>query len=291
MGTRGVAPLCLRQHDTDLDGELEWVGLYLRSTEPPQLLGFVLDGNAWYDLCPPAGEDEARGLGAYPACELETRDINGDGRIEIVVWGRVETNTDLLHIFSWDGTRYALLGIFEGPGGVRLANETGDTSDQVLVRLRPENGIAWEIVYAWDGTDYAWVWDRYTWFYPYRPHAYVDDSPLHALASFYLALADRDLPGAFGLLSPAAQAARSYDDWAVGFSTTLDVEVGAPRVVSQEEGWARVAAQVQAVDNVNGRVVTTLYDVEWQLIDTEAGWRLDSAAVDMLDQWEMPYYP
>jgi len=83
------------------------------------LAAFVLDGDAWYDLAAP--EKEKHGLGEHPACELEVRDLNADGRTEILVWGHAETNTDLLHIFVWDGTGYALLAFCLLRGGGRRA--------------------------------------------------------------------------------------------------------------------------------------------------------------------------
>ncbi len=291
VAARGITPVCLRWQDTDSDGEPEWIGLYLQQADPDRLLGFVLDDDIWYDLAPPEGEDAARGLGEYSTCELIVRDINGDGRIEIAVYGHAGARTALLHIFAWDGAHYALLGAFDGDGGVRLESDGSGLADAVVVRLRPEGDLVWEIVYTWDGTHYAWTWDRYAWFYLDRPHAYVDDTPLHVLASFYLALDDRDLPGAYGLLSATAQAARAYDEWAWGFNTTLGVEVGAAHIVTQEGGRAQVAAQVRALDNVDGRVVLTTYEVEWQVVETGEGWRLENGTTQILDQQELEYYP
>lgn len=286
----GVEPLCMRYEDTDADGQPEWVGLYIYPGPAPELRGFVLDTTSWYDLRPPESE-EAKGLGEIAACEMEIRDLNADGRVEIVVWGHTQTGADLLHIFVWEGTRYALLGGFEGKGGIRLENTDGDLAEEVVVRWRPEGDLVWEVVYTWDGAHYAWTWDRYDWFYLDRPHAYLTDSPLHALACFYLALDDRDLPGAYGLLSPQAQAARPYSEWASGFHTTLGAEVGAARVVSQAGSSAAVVAQVRALDNLNGRVIATVYSVEWQLMETAAGWRLESGTSQLLEQWEVRYYP
>jgi hypothetical protein len=284
----GVDALCLRREDLDGEGEPEWVGLYHLPGDPAQLLGFVIDGDTWQDIGPPEGSED--GLGEYPTCELQVGDINADGRVEIAVWGHAGTSTDLLHIFAWDGERYALLGAFEGEGGIRVEDANGDLSVDVIVRLRPEGDLVREIVYTWDGTHYAWTWDRYAWFFLDRPRTYVDDTPPHVVASFYLAVDDRDLPGAFGLLSPNAQATLTFDEWALGFSTTLAAEVGAPRVISQAGDRATVAAQVQALDNVQGRITATLYDVEWDVVETEGGWRLEGGTSEVLAQWEVPYY-
>jgi len=251
-------------------------------------LGFVIDGDTWHDIGPPEGSGE--GLGEYPTCELQVGDMNGDGRVEIAVWGHVGASTDLLHIFAWDGERYALLGAFEGEGGVRVEDANRDLAEDVIVRLRPEGDLVREIVYSWDGTHYAWTWDRYAWFYLDRPRIYVDDTPLHVVASFYLAVDDRDLPGAYGLLSATAQTSLTYEEWALGFSTTLEAEVGAPRVVSQIGDRATVVAQVQALDNVQGRIVATLYEVEWDVVESGAVWRLEGGASEVLSQWEVQYY-
>lgn len=286
----GVEPHCLRLEDTDADGQGEWVGLYLYPADPPELRGFVLDGDTWHDLLPTEGDEEDGTLGQFPTCELEVRDVNADGRVEIAIFGHAD-RSDLLHLFSWDEGRYALLAAFSGEGGIRMANLDGDLSDEVLVRFRPDGDLVWEVVYTWDGSHYAWTWDRFAWYYLDRPHVYRDDDPLNAVACFYLALDDRDLPGAYGLLSSSAQAARPYAEWAAGFNTTLEVEVGAARIVAQEGGRATVAAQVRAVDNVEGRVVLTYYAVEWQLLETVDGWRLESGATEVLDSWEVPYYP
>ena len=284
----GVEPLCLRWEDTDNDGEPEWVGLYLRPEEPPQLAAFVLDGEAWHDLRPL--EKEKHGLGEYPTCELEVRDINADGRIEILIWGHAEASIGLLHIFVWDGAGYTLLAPFEGSAGVRLENADGDLSDEVIIGYDAGDDLVWEAVYTWDGANYGWTWERYAWFYLDLPHAYHSDTPEHAVIFFYLAVDDCDLPGAYGLLSGSAQAAQPYEAWAVGFATTVAAEVGAVHELTRSEGVATVAAQVRAYDNVDGRIVATLWDVKWTVVRMDGGWWLESSTAEPLDSWELSYY-
>jgi hypothetical protein len=284
----GVEPLCLHWGDTDGDGEPEWVGLYLRPEELPQLAAFVLDGETWHDLRPL--EKEKYGLGEHPTCELEVRDVNADGVVEVLIWGHAGTSIDLLHIFAWNGTTYALLAPFEGKAGVRLENRDGDLADEVVVGYDAGDDLVWEAVYTWDGANYGWTWERYAWFYLDRPHAYRTDTPEHAVISFYLAIDDCDLPGAYGLLSPAAQSARPAEEWMVGFVTTVAVEVGAVHELDRSGDIATVTAQVRAYDNMDGRVVATLWDVEWTVVRTGAGWRLNSSTAEQLDRWEAVYY-
>lgn len=283
-----IDPLCLRWEDTDGDGQSEWLGLYHQPQETPQLRGFVLDGEAWYDL--QALEDEDYGLGMYPTCELEVRDINTDGKIEILIGGHAEGSIDLLHVFVWNGSEYTLLALFEGKAGIRVKDEDGDLSDEIAVGYKAGGNLAWEAVYTWDGANYGWTWGRYRWFYLDRPHAYLTDTPEHAVISFYLAVDDRDLPGAYQLFSPAAQTSSPYETWAAGFATTLTVEVDAVHELSRDGNTALVVAQVRAYDNVDGRVIATLWDVEWTTTLTDAGWRLQTVTTDQLDRWEASYY-
>ena len=317
----GAEPVCLRWEDLDNDGKPEWAGLYLRpgggqtppgtgaesgggqtplaETQPAtpqavepqpaaQLVGFVLDGETWHDLRPL--EKEQYGLGQYPTCELEVRDVNADGKVEILVWGHADVSTDLLHIFAWDGATYAMLAAFEGKSGVRLENADGDLADEVVVGYEAGKDLVWEAVYTWDGASYGWTWERYAWFYLDRPHAYQTDTPEHAVISFYLAVDDRDLPGAYNLLSPSTRAVQPAEEWMVGFVTTLGAEVGAVHELARSGDVASVIAQVRAYDSVDGRVVATMWDVQWTVVQTPDGWRLESATTTQLEQWEASYY-
>jgi hypothetical protein len=292
LAQASIEPLCLRWEDTDADGAPEWVGLYLLPSSPPRLAAFVLDGETWFDLRPLVKEpgETDYGLGEYPTCEMEVRDTNGDGRIEVLVWGHAETSTDLLHIFGWDGATYLLLGAFEGDMGVRLSNTDGDLADEVAVRYNAGSDLVWEAVHTWDGANYGWTWERYDWFYLDRPHAYLVDTPEHVVISFYLAVDDRDIPGAYGLLSASSQAAQAYEAWVAGFATTVAAEVGVVHERARSGDMASVAAQVLAYDNVDGRIVATLWDVEWAVVQAGGRWWLERANVVQLDQWELTYY-
>lgn len=292
LAARNVAPLCLRWEDTDGDGASEWAGLYLRPGEPPQLTGFVLDGAELHDLrpLPPEPGKPDYGLGEYATCEMEVRDVNLDGQVEVLIWGHAESSIGLLHIFAWDGTAYALLGAFQGNAGVYTADTDGDLIDEVFVRYTAGSGLAWEAIYTWDGHNYGWTRERYTWFYRDRPHAYPTDTPEHAVIAFYLAIDDRDIAGAYNLLSPSVRASHPYTEWAAGYAATVGAETGVVSERANDGNVATVGAQVLAYDNVDGRVVATLWDVEWTVVHTADGWRLASATTAQLETWDAPYY-
>jgi len=284
----GVHPLCLRWEDVDGDAEAEWVGVYARPAGDRRLGAFVLDREDWHELAPIS--ESRYGLGEQPVCRLDVRDVNLDGREEILVWGRGGTNTDLLHLFAWDGAGYELVASFEGNAGIRLEEDDGELGEEIVVGHRASEELVWQVVYTWDGVAYGWTWDRHAWFYSARPHVYDTSTPERAVISFYLAIDDRDLPRAFGLLTVVGQAATVYDAWVLGFATTMGVEASAVREIgANADGTRGVSAQVLAYDNVDGRVVATWWDVVWTAVSTGDGWRLQSVSSELLDSRELPH--
>jgi len=288
IASRSVDPICLQQGDADDDGIPEWVGVYLQPGDPGRLRGFVLDDTGWYDLQPPT--EEGGGMGTYPTCGLTIEDLNRDGRTELLIEGRLAGNVDLLHMFVWQGDGYGLLASFQGDVGVDARDTDGDLIPEIIARYHAGTGLAWEAVHTWDGSHYGWTWERYAWLHWDRPHALTSDQPRNAVISYYLALDGRDLPGAYDLLSGEAQGTEPYGGWAVGFSTTLGVEVGSVREIERTADTARVTAQVRAYDNEGGYAVGRMWDVTWNLTLEGNGWRLNDSTADLLDEWEAPYY-
>jgi hypothetical protein len=299
LASRGIDPFCLRWEDTDDDGEPEWVGLSLRLADPPQLEGFVLDGEDWHELramspgaaSPRAPAEVEHGLGTYPTCQLAVRDVNADGQTELLIWGHAADGVDLLHIFVWRGASYEMLASFRGDAGIELTDTDGDPTQEVVARYDAGGGLAWEQVHTWDGSHYGWTWERYAWLYADHPHAYLIDTSEHAVISFYLALDGRDLPGAYDLLGSAAQGAQPYAEWAAGFDTTLAVEVGSVQVTGRAGDSATVTAQVRSYDNLEGYVIGRLWDVTWTLVREEGAWQLQQGSSEQLDRWEATYFP
>jgi hypothetical protein len=289
LNAQGIDPLCLRWEDADGDGQAEWIGLYLRPTEPTRLEAFVFDGETWHELR--ALENEEHGLGRHAVCKLDVQDVNDDGRVEILIQGHAEDNIDLLHIFVWADVRYDLLASFRGDAGINVENVDGELGREIIVRYDAGKGLAWEAIHSWDGANYGWTWERYDWLYSDHPHAYLTDSPEHVVTSYYLALDDRDLPGAYSLLSLETRSSQPYQIWAAGFDTTLAIEVGSVHQTAHTGDSATVTAQVRSYHNLDGYIVGRLWDTTWSVLYEGQFWRLQSATSQELDQWEAPYYP
>jgi hypothetical protein len=103
-------------------------------------------------------------------------------------------------------------------------------------------------------------------------------------------LDDRDLHGAYELLSTEARATQPYETWAGGFDTTLGVEVGSVLEVERAESRATVTAQVRSYDNIDGYIIGQLWDITWSVVREDDVWLLDSARQEALSHWEAPYF-
>ncbi len=287
--------ICLRYEDTTGDGTPEWLGVAHQNTTPPRLSAFVLTTDGYYPLEPASPEDGKPdvGLGQYPTCEVEVRDVNADGMPEIAIFGHADRNETLLHLFAWNGEGYRRLGFFAGDAGVRFVNLDGDLEEEIWEGYRERNApsLAWYVIFTWEEQTYGWTSDRYGWYALNRPQTYPTHKPEYAVISFYLALDDRDLPGAYSLLSP--QEGRTYETWAHGFATTVQVGVGSVHVIpgTESENSARVAAMVTSWDNEGGMIIGRLWNTEWATVRTADGWRLTRATAELLEEWTATYWP
>jgi hypothetical protein len=292
--------ICLRYEDTTGDGIPEWLALAHQNTVPPRLSAFVLAADAVYPLepaSPEAGKPNV-GLGQYPTCEVEVRDVNADGKPEIAVFGHADNNETLLHLFTWADDSatpagYRRLGFFSGNAGVRFMNVDGDLKEEIWEGYRERNApsLAWYVIFTWEEQSYGWTTDRFGWYALNRPQTYPTHRPEYAVISFYLALDDRDLPGAYTLM--ISQEGRPYETWAHGFATTVQVGVGSVHVIpgTESENSARVAAMVTSWDNEGGMIVGRLWNTEWATVRTTDGWRLTRATAELLEEWVATYWP
>lgn len=287
--------ICLRYEDTDADGQPEWLALVHREAPQPRIDAFVLDGEVTHVLqpAPPKPGVADVGFGQYATCDLTVRDVNADGIPEIAILGHAANNETLLHLFAWEGTAYRRLGFFSGDAGVKFADVDGDLEEEIWegYRVGGAPSLAWFVVHTWRNGTYGWTSDRYGWYFADRPQAYPTHGPEYVVISFYLALQDRDLPGAHGLL--LADSRPPFEAWATGYATTARVSVGGVHTISgtSSENQARVAAMVTAWDNEGGVIVGRLWDVEWDAVRTEGGWRLARSTADMLEEWKVSYWP
>ncbi|MBN1246293.1 MAG: hypothetical protein JXC32_01485 [Anaerolineae bacterium] len=292
----GARIVCIRYEDTDADGQPEWLALTHRAgSEATRLDGFVLDGDAVYELTPalhkPGTPDV--GLGEYATCELVVRDVNYDGTPDIGVFGHAEGNETMLHLFTWEDSGYRRLGFWSGDAGVKFMDADGDLEEEIWegYRVAGAPNIAWYVIYTWEQNTYGWTSDAYDWYFDSRPQSYPTQRADTAVMAFYLALNDRDLPGAYDLLVSADRP--PYETWAAGYATTLKVSAGGVHTIpaASGESQARVAAMVRAWDNEGGVILGRLWNVEWDMVLTENGWRLVSSTAEQLDEWPVDYVP
>lgn len=292
----GAQIVCVRYEDLNADGQPEWLALTHRAgSEVPRLEGFVLDGELVYDL-PSALHGPGRpdvGLGEYATCEIVIRDVNHDGTPEIGIFGHAAGNETMLHLFTWEVDQYRRLGFWSGNAGVKFMDADGDLKEEIWegYRMVSAPNIAWYVIYTWEDSTYGWTSDTYDWYFDSRPQTYPTQQPDTAVIAFYLALNDRDLPGAYALLAPENRP--TYEAWAVGYATTLKVSAGGVHTIpaSSGETQARVAAMVRAWDNEGGVIMGRLWNVEWETVRTEDGWRLRASTAEQLNAWTVDTIP
>ncbi len=293
--SNGGKLLCLRAEDSDGDGAPEWLALAHQEGPPARLSAFILDGEQSFWLEPATAKAGAPdvGLGQFATCEVEIRDVNVDGVPEVAVFGHADRNETILHLFAWDGTSYRRLGRFAGDAGVRFVDADGDLEMEIWEGYRESGApsLAWNVIYTWEEQTYGWTTDRYDWYSRERPHSYPTNKAQYAVTAFYLALNDRDMPGAYALLTP--QEGRDYAGWVAGFATTMRVAVGGVHPVdgTVTDTTTRVAAMVTSWDNEGGMIVGRMWNVEWDTILTAEGWRLTATTAEKLEEWPVTYWP
>ncbi len=293
----GRTLVCLRYEDLNADGIPEWLALTYQQETPSNLRAFILDAKTSYTLEPALPKPGAPdvGFGQYAMCEIDIRDINLDGRPDISIFGHAQNNETLLNIFNWDAAngQYERLGYFTGDAGVMFVEADGDLAYEIWegYRIHEAPTLTWYVIHTWQDETYGWTSDRFDWYFQERPRGYPTHGPDFAVIAFYLALDDRDLPGAYELLLPQSRA--SYETWAVGFATTVRIDVGGahniPASVSADR--ARVAAMVTAYDNEGGTIIKRLWNVEWDTVKTEQGWRLLASTAEMLEESKATFFP
>jgi hypothetical protein len=289
--------VCLRYEDLDADGLPEWLALTYQEDTPANLQAFILDGETHYVLEPAQPEPGMAdiGFGQFPFCDVLIKDINLDGRLEIALFGHAQQNETLLHLFTWDEVngKYTRLGYFSGDAGVKFNERDGDLALEIWegYRVHEAPALTWYVIHTWQEQTYGWTSDCYSWYSQERPHTYPTHEPDFAVISFYLALDDRDLPNAYDLILP--QSRTSYENWAIGYATTIRVYVGGVHTVpgSVSASRAKVAAMVTSYDNQGGIIIRRLWNVEWDTAYTQQGWRLLSSTAELLEESKATYFP
>ena len=125
-------------------------------------------------------------------------------------------------MYVWDAatSQYKRLGYFSGDAGVKLVETDGDLAMEIWegYRVHEAPQLSWFVIHTWQDPVYGWTTDLYDWYSQERPHTYPTHKADFAVIAYYLALDDRDLPGAYNLLMP--QTRDNYDIWVSGFATS-----------------------------------------------------------------------
>jgi hypothetical protein len=92
----------------------------------------------------------------------------------------------------------------------------------------------------------------------------------------------RNYQAAWSLLSSRLQARLNYAAWTNGYASTRSIQVVSSDIRTTSSGLATVAVTLSATDVQGSTVVSSVHYGTWELVNTIAGWRMDSANISRL---------
>jgi len=280
----GIEPFCLILGDTDGDGEKEWVGLHQeRAGDWAGVQGFVLDGDQFYPLGGLESAEPSSMVGcvlgddALPA--LAIRDVNADGKTEIIAGGQNRDGQSQMSIFLWDPQgEYRLLAYFSGSESIAARDKDGDGALEIIVVNRVGPGVLFEEISVWDGTRYVLSRGRYLRSSSYAGALSVS-TPEQALMAFYLSLEARDVATAYGLLAPAMQERQKYDAFLLSQAAVDSFELGELRRIREGGEIVVLSGRLWLTKTSANRASRESYQGEWRLASTGSGWQIEAISL------------
>jgi len=278
----GPRLLCPARGDPDGDGVTDTLVLYAATTKPgTELKGAVVESEVPGRVYP---LQDPYYLGEGTGCEGPAfRDLDSDGRDEIIIFSGTGAHIHILNVFAWDGSAYAWIGDTGGDIDARIE----DSDHDGIWDLRGENG------YHKEGMGSPTSIKRvYTSQLRGRQTAAVDewlepvggtDEPFacaaSALVSFYVLLNREILSGedadtayestCRGFHVPTSEAG------AVDWRRVLSVSVRNVESLLLDADSARVTAMLTVVRNSGSAPTLETWRADWSATRSQQGWKLD----------------
>ncbi|MFH1485909.1 MAG: VCBS repeat-containing protein [Chloroflexota bacterium] len=263
------------QADVDQDGIPELIVLFMEGEFLRQAKAMVLRQT-------PAGvaAHYLKGNLGYSAIALTVRDVNKDGRPEIVVGDGPRALYFFLNIYRWQDGSYRAIGEFFGDGGAWLEDLDGDSVFEVLVgnRWHDRSQLREEVTYRWSARADKYLEEEKRLEFAYgvpTPHEYPEQTVL----TYYLAIDKGNYSKAYSYLAPSFQATISFDEFRAGFAATRRVNVNKLEVRADYATIATIAVEFTAWDEVHGKLTRQRFSGGW-LLEKQAGeWKLMEAGI------------
>jgi hypothetical protein len=285
----GAVVVDVSEVDTDGDGVTELLviytidgigrGLVIRR-ELQRGRAYDLGGSAPAGTGPQALPTAVPQAGSLPPAELfrenwgenTVADVNGDGKIEIVVEGTVGGSSETVSVFQWNGSGYVPLLTLSGAEGVAMddVQKNGNLEFTALQLLFQRSAVMQGTHAAWrDGAYRQWGDIRFLFGPPVR-----FNYPEEVALAYYGYWGQGQPEKMYGLLAEPQRSQTSLDMLAEQARAVASVAVAALSVSDEQEASATVtlearllarAAQAEATEKQIWRVVKV--DGQWRLAE------------------------
>ena len=253
--------------DTDGDGVNELLVIY---QEGRSGRGLVIRREGANGRAYPLGGDKPVELFQDAWTGNTVRDINADGKIEVMVEGIVKGATTTVSVFQWTGKAYATLLSLTGTQGVAIddAQARGVFDFTALQMLFERSSVIRATHAEWDKGAYAVESD--VLFLLGTPDKI--NYPEEAALAYYIFL-DKDQPADMYALLTEPQASQTPQKALEDLSRTLDnVTVSTLALDDEQADSARASLEVVSVEHGTGKAQSA--QVVWRLKKENGQWRL-----------------
>lgn len=253
--------------DTDGDGVGEMLVIY---QDQDSGRGLVIRREGAGGLAYPLGGDSKPELFRDHWVSNTVRDVNQDGKVEIVVRGVVHGQAETVHVFQWNGSAYATLLALNGTEGVAMDDPQNDgvLDFTALQMLFQRSAIIHTVHAEWAGKSYRQSDDVL-----FLLGSAIDFShPEETVLAYYQAWSDGNTTQMLALLSEPQKTRTPATALAEFARVTSAVHVETLSIDSEEAASAIVSASIRTVDRATH--AEQLSKQTWRLTLEDKQWRL-----------------
>jgi hypothetical protein len=253
--------------DTDGDGVSEMLVIY---REGGGGHGLVIRREGAGGRAYPLGADKPVQLFQASWTDNTVRDINADGKIEIMVEGADTGSATTVSVFQWNGRGYATLLSLSGTQGVAIDDpQARDIFDFTALQLLFDRSAIMRATHAeWDKGAYALKSDVLFLLGPPDRSNYPEEAAL----AYYIFLDKADPEAMYALLTEP-QKSKTTLKALQDLSRSVDgVSVTSLRIDEEMSDSAQVTASVVSVEHGSGKEQRA--ETVWRLKKENGQWRL-----------------
>jgi len=271
--------------DVDDDGVLETIVLYQDTSSFSSFIrGMVAEPPTPQTPTPdPTSEDaylsDVYWLGPGAADELfgdswdslEVRDINGDGRSELLLWGKWDANTHAVHVYQKGDLGYeSLLSLRSNEEIIQQLDQDGNPQFNTVELAFPRSGILQRTLAHWNDGAYR-IEREMDWSDTAQGDIRFPES---TILQYYSSLSDGDLVSARQLWSPGLRERAGSLDLQNVLERFPSLQIRGVSLLVESAESARASLSLAWTDPDSGTRVHSDDEI-WDLVSVDGEWVLD----------------